>query len=117
MSAFLIFFLAKILSNILRSRNLSRWDVRLLGLLVTMQLVSNLFTINLAIYFVDIDSYGLLGESLFLYFSINLVFLFWYWFLDYPFRNQRLLFGGIDGRESSGLPLEFYFLKKLWRGT
>lgn len=109
LSAFLIFFLVKILPNILRSRNLSRWDVRLLGLLATMQLVSNLFAINLAIYFVDIASYELLGESLALYFSINLIFLFWYWFLDYPFRNQRLVSGGIDGKDRTGIPYGILF--------
>ena len=74
-----------------------------------MQLVSNLFAINLAIYFVGIASYELLGESLALYFSINLIFLFWYWFLDYPFRNQRLVSGGIDGKDRTGIPYGILF--------
>lgn len=41
-----------------------------------MQLASNLVVINLAIYLVDIASYELLCESIALYFSINLIFLF-----------------------------------------
>jgi hypothetical protein len=74
-----------------------------------MQLVSNLFAINLAIYFVDIASYELLGESLVRYFSINLIFLFWYWFLDYLFRNQQLVSGGIDGKDRTGIPYGILF--------
>jgi len=109
LSTFLIFFLIRILPSVLRGRNLRRQDVRLLGLLATMQLVSNLFAINLAIYLVDIASYELLAESLALYFSINLIFLFWYWFFDYPLRNQQLLSVGTDGQESKGIPLGILF--------
>jgi hypothetical protein len=106
---FLIFFLVKILPRVLRGGNLERRDARLLGLLATIQLASNLVAINLAIYLIDIDSYELLGESFALYFSINLVFLFWYWFFDYPLRHQRLMLDGIDGKEGIGIPLGILF--------
>jgi len=109
LSIFFIFFLVKILPIILRGGNLDRRDTRFFGLLATMQLASNLFAINLAIYLVDIASYELLVESLALYFSINLIFLFWYWFLDYPLRHQRLMVVGADGKDAIGIPLGILF--------
>ena len=97
MSVFLVLFFVKILPIVLRGGNLDRRDVRFIGLLATIQLASNLVAINLAIYLIDIASYELLCESLALYFSINLAFLFWYWFFDYPLRHQQLMLDGIDG--------------------
>ena len=109
LSVFLIFFLVKILPIVLRGGNLDRRDVRFIGLLATIQLASNLVAINLAIYLINIDSYELLGESFALYFSINLVFLFWYWFFDYPLRYQRLMLDGIDGKDGIWIPLGILF--------
>ena len=109
MSVFLIFFFVKILPIVLRGGNLDRRDVWFIGLLATIQLASNLVAINLAIYLIDIASYELLGESFALYFSINLVFLFWYWFFDYPLRHQRLMLDGIDGKDGIWIPLGILF--------
>jgi hypothetical protein len=109
LTSFFIILLVKVLPKILLGGNLRRRDVRLLGLLATLQLASNLVAINLAIYLVDINSYELLGESFVLYFSINLVFLFWYWFFDYPLRDQRLSLVGIDGKGDIGIPLGILF--------
>jgi hypothetical protein len=109
LSVFLVFFLVKILPSILRNGSLNRRDVSLFGFLATMQLASNLIVINLAIYLVSIASYELLFESIALYFSINLIFLFWYWFLDYPLRHQRLMLVGTDGNNAIGIPLGILF--------
>jgi len=109
LSVFLIFFLVKLLPSILRNGSLNRREVSFFGFLATMQLASNLVVINLAIYLVDIASYELLCESIALYFSINLIFLFWYWFLDYPLRHQRLLLVGSDGNNGIGIPLGILF--------
>ena len=109
MSVFLIFFFVKILPIVLRGGNLDRRDVWFIGLLATIQLASNLVAINLAIYLIDIASYELLGESFALYFSINLVFLFWYWFFDYPLRYQRLMLDGIGGKDGIWIPLGILF--------
>jgi hypothetical protein len=109
MGVFLIFFLVKVLPIVLRGGNLGRRDVRFIGLLATIQLASNLVAINLAIYLIDIASYELLAESFALYFSINLVFLFWYWFFDYPLRHQRLMLDGIDGKDGIWIPLGILF--------
>ena len=109
LSVFLVFFLVKILPRILRNGSVDRRDVSFFGFLATLQLVSNLIVINLAIYLVSIASYELLCESIALYFSINLIFLFWYWFLDYPLRHKRLMLVGTDGNNGIGIPLGILF--------
>jgi hypothetical protein len=68
-------------------RPISRRVLRLLGLVASMQLITNMISVNITIYRLHIDSYHLLLESLSLYISINLVFIFWYWFWDYPLRS------------------------------
>lgn len=109
LTTFLMFFLVKILPSIIRHGSLDRRDIWLLGFLATIQLASNIIVINLAIYLVNIASYELLCESIALYFSINLIFLFWYWFLDYPLRHQRLMLVGTDGKNGIGIPLGILF--------
>ena len=52
---------------------------------------ANLLSENLAIYRVNLSSYTLLMDSLMLYLSICLIFLFWYWFVDNPMRRRGLL--------------------------
>ncbi|QPN62517.1 hypothetical protein [Synechococcus sp. CBW1004] len=47
----------------------------------------NLFSESLAIYWLKIESYELLLESLLLYSAITLNFLFWYWIVDHPPRH------------------------------
>jgi hypothetical protein len=52
---------------------------------------ANLLSENLAIYRANLSSYTLLLDSLMLYLSICLIFLFWYWFVDNPLRRRGLL--------------------------
>lgn len=119
LAIFLLFFLIRILPAILGNRTLSRGAMKLFGALATIQLLANLAAVNMAIFLVDIASYELLIESLALYASINLIFLFWYWFFDYPLRSQRLVSVGaaavgvasaeMAGNRGRGIPLGILF--------
>lgn len=114
LAIFLLFFLIRILPAILGNRTLSRGTMKRFGALATIQLLANLAAVNMAIFLVDIASYELLIESLALYASINLIFLFWYWFFDYPLRSQRLVSvgaaaSGISGNRGRGIPLGILF--------
>lgn len=111
---FFLFFLIRIIPAILGARNLSRTSIKLFGALATIQLLANLAAVNMAIYLIDIASYELLIESLALYASINLIFLFWYWFFDYPLRNQRMVAlgmasAGMADNQGQGIPLGILF--------
>ncbi len=71
----------------LRSRlPISRGLMRLMGIVTSLQFVANMTSVNVSIYRLHIESYKLLVESLALYVAINLAFVFWYWFFDYPLR-------------------------------
>ena len=52
---------------------------------------NNLLSENIAIYRLNLSSYTLLIDALMLYLSINLTFLFWYWFVDNPPRRLGAL--------------------------
>ena len=62
----------------------------MLGVVASLQLVTNIISVNITIYRLHIDSYELLAESLALYLAINLVFVFWYWYCDYPLKNNLI---------------------------
>lgn len=109
LAIFLLFFLIRILPAVLGNQTLSRARMKLFGALATIQLLANLAAVNMAIFLVDIASYELLIESLALYASINLIFLFWYWFFDYPLRSQRLVAVGMAGNRGRGIPLGILF--------
>jgi hypothetical protein len=63
---------------------------RAAGLAAGLSLV-NLFSESLAIYWLKIESYNLLLESLLLYSAVTLNFLFWYWIVDHPPRHPGQL--------------------------
>ena len=50
----------------------------------------NLITITVGIYSFKISSLYLLLIAIGLYCSLNLIFLFWYWFVDYPGQVRHL---------------------------
>ncbi len=91
-AAFLLIFLYLMLfqwlPNLRRHRPIRRGLMRMIGLMASLQLVTNIISVNITIYRLHIDSYELLAESLELYIAINLVFVFWYWYLDYPLKNN-----------------------------
>ena len=85
---FWAWFLLWILPGLLRGRCPARRGLRLLGLLATLQFLVNLVLINVAIVVAKVNSYELLLEAIGLYVVIGLIFVFWYWYLDYPLRGQ-----------------------------
>ncbi len=87
---FWAWFLLWILPGLLRGRCPARRGLRLLGLLATLQFLVNLVLINVAIVEANVNSYELLLEAIGLYVVIGLIFVFWYWYLDYPLRGQAI---------------------------
>jgi hypothetical protein len=85
---FWAWFLLVILPGLLRGRCPARRGLRLFGLLATLQFLVNLVLINVAIVVAKVNSYELLLEAIGLYVVIGLIFVFWYWYLDYPLRGQ-----------------------------
>jgi len=97
-------FLVGLLPGLLRGRCPARRSLRLFGLLATLQFLVNLVLINVAIVVADVHSYELLLEALGLYLAIGLIFVFWYWYLDYPLREQALAQRPLGGRSSDATP-------------
>jgi hypothetical protein len=87
---FWAWFLLWILPGLLRGRCPARRGLQLFGLLATLQFLVNLVLINVAIVEANVNSYELLLEAIGLYVVIGLIFVFWYWYLDYPLRGQAL---------------------------
>lgn len=72
-----------------RSRDI-RLDLRLFGFVASADLALNLVSVNFAVYKVKLGSFPLLGEAFCLYLSLNMVFLFWYWYVDFPTQLRHL---------------------------
>ncbi|MBU6354110.1 MAG: hypothetical protein KGQ81_04035 [Cyanobacteria bacterium REEB498] len=85
---FWAWFVLGILPGLWRGRCPARRGLRLFGLLATLQFLVNLVVINVAIVEANVNSYELLLEAIGLYVVIGLIFVFWYWYLDYPLRDQ-----------------------------
>ena len=83
--------LRHMLPRLWRSSRLRRQQLRLLAVLASGLTLLNLLSENLAIYRLNLESYSLMLESLVLYLSVTLVFLFWYWYIDHPPRNAGSL--------------------------
>jgi len=101
LGGFWLWFGAWILPGLLRGHTPSRRVLRWFGLLATLQFVVNAVAINLALVFAHVGSYTLLMEGIGLYVVIGLIFVFWYWYFDYPLRGQSL---GAEGSTASGIP-------------
>jgi len=92
------FILGGILSlltiNLLRTFILGHHQIRktllAFGILSTLDLLLNIITITAGIYSFKIGSFYLLLIAAGLYCSLNLIFLFWYWFVDYPGQVRHL---------------------------
>jgi hypothetical protein len=69
-------------------------DVRRLlggfGIACSLDLLFNIIIVNLAIVDIKLQSYDLLLQAFVLYLSVNLIFFFWYWYLDYPEQLRHL---------------------------
>ena len=75
---------------ILRHRRRIRHSLFLFGLFSSLYLISNLISIAYGIFAYKIQSLFLLIISLGIYLSVNIVFLFWYWYIDYPGQVRHL---------------------------
>ena len=89
-AGFWIYFILKILPAIIGRTNLNRRLLRTIGLLATVQFLDNLLLIFIDTMNTSVKSYHLLMEGILLYFMIGFIFVFWYWFFDYPSRSIGL---------------------------
>jgi hypothetical protein len=80
--------------NLLRTFRLGHRRIRktllAFGILSTLDPLLNLITITVGIHSFKIGSLYLLLIAIGLYCSLNLIFLFWYWFIDYPSQVRHL---------------------------
>lgn len=69
-------------------------DVRRLlagfGIACSLDLLLNVVIVSLAIVKNNLQSYDLLLQAFLLYLSMNMIFFFWYWFIDYPEQLRHL---------------------------
>ena len=69
-------------------------DVRRLlggfGIACSLDLLLNVIIVNLAIVDIKLQSYDLLLQAFVLYLSMNMIFFFWYWYIDYPKQLHHL---------------------------
>lgn len=79
-----------LLINLLRRHRHIRRALAVLGVLSTLDLLLNIVTLIYGMYHFKIDSYVLLIICCGLYVSLNLVFVFWYWYVDYPTQVRRI---------------------------
>ena len=62
----------------------------LFGILSSFYLFINLCTVSYGIFAFKVESVALLLVSAGIYCSLNIVFLFWYWYCDYPNQVKHL---------------------------
>lgn len=85
--AFWWMLLVRLLPEFRRGLAPSRRQLASLVWLASGMAANNLLSENIAIYRLNLSSYTLLIDALMLYLSINLTFLFWYWFVYNPPRR------------------------------
>ena len=86
----LLLFTINLLRTVLLGHHQIRTTLLAFGVLSTLDLLLNLVTITTAIYSFKLGSFYLLLIALGLYCFLNLIFLFWYWFIDYPGQVRHL---------------------------
>ena len=90
LSGILILLIINLLRTLWLGHHQIRRTLLAFGLLSTLDLLLNLVTITAGIYSFKLGSFYLLLIALGLYCSLNLIFLFWYWFIDYPSQVRHL---------------------------
>ena len=90
LGAILVLFTVNLLRTFLLGHRQVRKTLLAFGILSTLDLLLNLITITVGIYSFKIGSFYLLLIAIGLYCSLNLIFLFWYWFIDYPSQVRHL---------------------------
>ncbi|MFZ0408953.1 MAG: hypothetical protein WAM11_12705 [Cyanobium sp.] len=66
------------------------------GIACSLDLLINIIFLNAAVYHLKLASYQLLLEAIVLYISLNLVFFFWYWYVDYPWQLRASVQSGFQ---------------------
>lgn len=90
MGGVLFFVGVSIALLIARNRRRIRHSLLLFGLFSSLYLITNLISIAYGIFAYKIQSFFLLAISSGIYISVNIVFLFWYWYSDYPSQIRHL---------------------------
>jgi len=90
LSGILVLLTINLLRTLLLGHHQIRKTLFIFGILSTLDLLLNLVTITAGIYSFKLGSFYLLLIALGLYCSLNLIFLFWYWFIDYPGQVRHL---------------------------
>ena len=67
-----------------------RDSLLLFGVFSSLYLLLNLITVSYGIFVFKVQSGDLLAISAAIYGSLNIVFLFWYWYFDYPDQIKHL---------------------------
>jgi hypothetical protein len=68
----------------------ARQSLLLFGLVSSLYLGINLLTVSYGIFEFKVQSLFLLVVSMCVYISLNITFLFWYWYVDYPSQIRHL---------------------------
>ena len=68
----------------------ARRALMLFGVFSSLYLLLNFYTVWYGIFVFNVQSSVLLLVSLAMYLSLNIVFLLWYWYLDFPSQVKRL---------------------------
>jgi hypothetical protein len=80
--------------NLLRTFFLGHHHIRktllAFGILSTLYWLLNIITVTVGIHSFNAGSFFLLKIATGLYCSLNMIFLFWYWFIDYPGQVRHL---------------------------
>ena len=90
LGASLLLLWLNLLQALARRHRAIRHSLLLFGVFSTLYLIDNLITLTVGIFAVKIQSYALLLISVGIYLSLNTVFLFWYWYVDYPSHIHHL---------------------------
>ena len=90
-------------------RVMRRHELRPLAMAASALTLINMVSENLAIYRLKLESYSLMFESLVLYVSVTLVFLFWYWYIDHPPRLLEPLWRRTSETQGVSMPYGIVF--------
>lgn len=72
------------------NRQQARRTLAKFGTLSSLYLLLNLLIVSYGIWIFKVQSYLLLLSSICAYISVNIIFTFWYWHVDFPSQVRRL---------------------------
>ena len=86
----LVFLTINLVRTLIFKHQNIRRSLLIFGVLASLDLVLNLGAVAYSIYSFKVGSFYLLATSVGIYLSLNLIFFFWYWFVDYPTQVRHL---------------------------